>query len=77
MDAIIAFADALKRAAEIVTESFESIADTVKLAVRIKAAYVEASIHNPEWVRQAKHNKRRRIRKKYHDRIMRKYGVAK
>lgn len=61
---------------EKVKEVFDKISYAVDLAVKIKLAYVKASIHHPEWVRQAKHNKRWRIRKKYHVRIMRKYGVA-
>ena len=40
------------------------------------AAYAAAKKEHPEWVYRAEHNKKRRIRKKYHDRIMREYGGA-
>lgn len=38
------------------------------------AAYAAAKKEHPEWVHKAKYCKKKRIRKKYHDRIMRKYG---
>ena len=37
-------------------------------------AYRQARQEHPEWVHRAQYSKRKRIRKKYHDRIMREYG---
>jgi len=36
--------------------------------------YVKADAEHPEWVHRAIYSKKKRIRKKYHDRIMRTYG---
>lgn len=38
------------------------------------APYVRAGQEHPEWVHMALYHKKKRIRKKYHDRIMRTYG---
>lgn len=40
------------------------------------AAYTAAANERPEWVHRATYSKKKRIRKKYHDRIMRQYGRA-
>ena len=40
----------------------------------IIAAYQAAAKEHPQWVHMACHARKKRIRKKYHDRIMRKYG---
>jgi hypothetical protein len=40
------------------------------------AAYQEAGNEHPEWVHMANYSKKKRIRKKYHDRIMRQYRRA-
>lgn len=37
------------------------------------AAYTKAQHEHPEWVHKAEYSKKRRVRKKYHDRIMREY----
>ena len=37
------------------------------------AAYAAASKQHPDWVRRANHSKKRRVQKKYHDKIMREY----
>jgi hypothetical protein len=39
-----------------------------------KAAYTLAAKEHSEWVHRATYCKKKRIRKKYHDRIMRQYG---
>lgn len=68
-----------------VTETFLAFGESVKAAfaeytdifgqpVRMLAAYKAAEIERPKWVHMASHAKRKRIRKKYHDRIMREYG---
>lgn len=36
--------------------------------------YHKALAEHPEWVHRANYSKKKRIRKKYHDRIMREYG---
>ena len=41
---------------------------------RMNQAYRQARQEHPEWVHRVQYSKRKRIRKKYHDRIMRKYG---
>lgn len=38
------------------------------------AAYAAAKREKPEWVHKANYCKKKRIRKKYHDKIMRTYG---
>jgi len=51
------------------TLDFESILEA--------SAYIQAQKEHPEWVHKAIHSKKKRIRKKYHDRIMRKYTKGK
>lgn len=41
------------------------------------AAYTKAKKEHPEWVHKAIYCKKKRIRKKYHDRIMRQYWRTK
>lgn len=50
------------------TLDFESIIQAL--------AYIQAQKEHPEWVHKAIHCKKKRIRKKYHDRIMRQYWRA-
>lgn len=38
------------------------------------AAYEKAKAEHPRWVHMANYSKKKRIRKKYYDRIMRTYG---
>lgn len=42
---------------------------------RINQAYRQARQEHPEWVHKVQYCKKKRIRKKYHDRIMREYGA--
>ena len=42
-------------------------------AACIAAAYEAAKRENPQWVHRASFSKKKRTRKKYHDKIMRKY----
>lgn len=44
-------------------------ADSIVMA----AAYAQAKKKHPEWVHRAEYSKKKRIRKKYHDRIMKAY----
>lgn len=41
-----------------------------------EAAYSKAKKEHPEWVHKATYCKKKRIRKKYHDRIMQRYWRA-
>lgn len=41
---------------------------------RTNQAYRQARQEHPEWVHKVQYCKKKRIRKKYHDRIMREYG---
>ena len=78
VDAIINFAtgflDGLKQV--ISSIGFSGLADLSKLLTSYNRAYDLAAESNPKWVRMAKHHKKWRIRKKYHDKIMRTYGGA-
>lgn len=63
-----------------VVESFAS-SNIVKLVAALareideeQAAYTLAAKEHSEWVHRATYCKKKRIRKKYHDRIMRQYG---
>lgn len=47
---------------------------TVKELGYVLTAYAEAKEEHPRWVHMANYSKKKRIRKKYHDRIMRTYG---
>lgn len=77
---------AFNKLAEACSETLNALSDWVSSAVKtlcdgvdftpiIKAtAYTLAQKEHPEWVHKATHSKKKRIRKKYHDRIMREYG---
>ena len=58
--------------AEAVGEQIENLKNEV--LIRMIEAYIAAENEHPDWVHMAKYNKKKRIRKKYHDRIMRTYG---
>lgn len=78
---------ALSDVVQTATEAFLAFGEAVKAAfaeytgrfgkpVRMLVAYKAAEIERPKWVHMAGHAKLKRIRKKYHDRIMREYGGA-
>lgn len=78
---------ALSDVVQTATEAFLALGESLKAAIskhtaifglplRVSIAYNAAEIEHPEWVHMAAHAKRKRIRKKYHDRIMREYGGA-
>ena len=81
-------ADSMKKLAEAMYEAATAICnwgvsiiknffETLDTETIIEAAaYIKAKKEHPEWVHKAEYNKKKRIRKKYHDRIMRKYGSA-
>ena len=70
-DALDQFCEALVNlASAAVKASVESIGTENIIKA---AAYTKAKKEHPEWVHKAIHCKKKRIRKKYHDRIMRQY----
>lgn len=73
-DAIARFGEALVNWASAAVKTFvETLgADSIVKA----AAYTKAQKEHPEWVHKAIHCKKKRIRKKYHDMIMRQYWGA-
>ena len=79
LDALVAAAAQFCTAfVDAVTKAFSSIdlSDLTKRLTCYKQACDLAAESNPKWVWLAKHHKKRRIRKKYHDKIMRTYGGA-
>lgn len=55
----------------------KTLCETLDLESIVKmAAYATVNKEHPEWVHRALYSKKKRIRKKYHDRIMREYGRA-
>ena len=70
-----AFANLATAAGECVLALGEVVV-TLAAAYPTVAAYQEAGKEHPEWVHMAKYSKKKRIRKKYHDRIMRQYRRA-
>ena len=64
------FAECVAECARIMTNLINSVAE----AFRNYMPYVRAELEHPKWVHMAIHHKKKRIRKKYHDRIMRTYG---
>lgn len=75
-----AFSDMFDAAMRLVEAFAEAISgclpnlSTLTTVALIGDAYSKAKIEHPEWVHRANYSKKKRIRKKYHDRIMRKYG---
>ena len=59
--------------ADLIAEAFAPL--SLEQVVQCKLAYEEAERERPTWVHFATRHKKRRIRKKYHDRIMREYGA--
>jgi len=51
-----------------------NIVSSVAEHVRTYLPYARAEMEHPQWVHYAVNSKKKRIRKKYHDRIMRTYG---
>lgn len=62
--------------AEWTRKTAEELFETINLEHigRVNEAYRQARLEHPEWVHKAQYCKKKRIRKKYHDRIMREYG---
>ena len=70
--------DALARCGEALVNwasaAVKKIAETLNVdSIFEAAAYTKAKKEHPEWVHKAIYSKKKRIRKKYHDRIMRQY----
>lgn len=60
-----------------VTAAVKTFVETLDIETIVKAAaYTKAAKEHPEWVHKAIYSKKKRIRKKYHDRIMRQYWGA-
>ena len=60
--------------ADAVSNLARSLSGYIDIAAIAKsAAYTEIKKEHPEWVHRATYSKKKRIRKKYHDRIMRQY----
>lgn len=67
-----ALAECISCSAECLGEAFAQFVAGADIAPI--AAYTAASQEHPEWVHRATYSKKKRIRKKYHNRIMRMYG---
>lgn len=67
---VTSLSECVAECARIITNLFNSVAEVVGNYM----PYVRAEPEHPEWVHMALHHKKKRIRKKYHDRIMRTYG---
>ena len=69
---VTVFWDSLKQVINSI--DFSGLSDLSKRLTCYKQAYDLAAESNPKWVWIAEHHKKWRIRKKYHDKIMRTYG---
>lgn len=67
---VMTFAECVAECARLIGNMVSSVAEYV----RTYLPYVRAKMEHPEWVHYAVNGKKKRIRKKYHDRIMRTYG---
>ena len=66
--------EATKAVADWACSVIKTFCETLDFEFIIKAsAYIQAQKEHPEWVHKATYCKKKRIRKKYHDRIMRQY----
>lgn len=66
--------EATKAVADWVDSVMKYFCETLNFKSLIEAsAYIQAQKEHPEWVHRATYSKKKRIRKKYHDRIMRQY----
>lgn len=76
--AAVAMCDAFVAMSEAVVATLQRISDAgfLQNMVAQLGAYNAAAAEHPDWLHRAKHAKKKRIRKKYHDRIMREYGRA-
>lgn len=82
-DAVVAIGEFAATLSKCICEIVASLASSniVKLVAELareiddeQAAYTLAAKEHSDWVHRAKYSKKKRIRKKYHDRIMRQYG---
>lgn len=70
-------AEAAMKVAQAFVDCFcEIAADFLRETIVVLTAYNVAAKERSEWVHMATYSKKKRIRKKYHDRIMRNYGRA-
>ncbi len=76
--AVKAIADAFIATGEALVKTLQQINAEGYLENMVSqvAAYNAAAAAHPDWVHRANHAKKKRIRKKYHDRIMREYWRA-
>lgn len=70
-----AYVEFARSISEAVAEAFGTIdfPGLTDVRIPILAAYKDAQKEHPQWVHWAKYSKKKRVRKKYHDRIMREY----
>ena len=74
--AAAAMCDAFIAIGKAVVSTLQTISDAgyfQNMVVQI-GAYNAAAAEHPDWLHRANYAKKKRIRKKYHDRIMREYG---
>ena len=69
-ESVNTFAELAAKCGRILKGIFDMISDFA----RANNPYFVANMEHPEWVHRAIYSKKKRIRKKYHDRIMRTYG---
>lgn len=76
--AVKAACDAIIATGEAIGATLQQIIDAGYLQNMVAqiGAYNAAAAEHPDWAHRAKYAKKKRIRKKYHDRIMREYGRA-
>lgn len=73
-ESFVAVGHAVADAANSLGEFMRAYAVKLLPTAKIIAAYEAAKKEHPEWIHRAAHSKKKRIRKKYHDRIMQEYG---
>lgn len=72
------FSEAAKAVADWESSVMKTFCEILDVESIIQAsAYIQAQKEHPEWVHKANYSKKKRIRKKYHDRIMRQYWRTK
>lgn len=72
--AITKMAEAIGEFAAAMDDACASVFSGVAKMLACQNAYARAEKVNPKWVHFAKYHKKKRIRKKYHNRIMREFG---
>lgn len=82
MEAFTTFGESIPKLAdgiaELMTALIENMSKNMVFGEIINTynTYQIAAANHPEWVHRANYSKKRRVRKKYHDRIIRQYSSA-